>query len=117
MAYSFGILPNYYEAHGEDGIYEAVNYLVECRDLAGHTWVHFKAFDSVEDAAALADRVEDHPADWTPENEHWTRGRLIYGSRAFELEGGAHEQQKIDVESEFGPGSYMPGMPGYLERT
>jgi hypothetical protein len=115
MAYTFSILPNYYEAVGEDGPFTAVNYFVECRDLAGHTWFHFKSFSSAEAADELAARIESQrPADWTPENEHWNRGRLVYGSRAYQVEGGAHEQQKIDVEAEFGPGSYMPGLPGHL---
>ena len=115
MSYAFSVLPNYYEAPGEDGPFTAVNYFVECRELSGRTWVHFKSFDSAEAAGELADRIEDHrPAGWTPDNEHWAPGRLVYGSQAFQAHGGEHLMQRADVEAEFGPGSYRPGQPGYL---
>jgi hypothetical protein len=118
MSYAFSVLPNYYEALGEDGPFTALNYFVECRDLAGHTWVHFKAFDSFEAAGELADRIEDRrPADWTPENDHWTRGRLVYGSQAYQAEGGEHDLARVDVEAEFGPGSYQPDHPGFLHNA
>ncbi len=113
MAYTFSILPNYYEARNEDGPYTAVNFFVECRDLAGNTWVHFKAWDRPSDADRLADLVARKDG-WTPDNECWTRGRTLYGSQAYQREGGEHALQKADVESEFGPGSYAEGQPGHL---
>ena len=120
MAYTFSILPNYYEARNEDGPYTAVNFFVECRDLAGNTWVHFKPFDAADDAASLADRIEDHrPAGWTPENEPWTQGRTLYGSQAYQLNGGEHDLQKTDVEAEFGPGAWQEHAAenAYLDAT
>ena len=114
MPYSFSVLPDYYEAMGEEGPYTAVAFRVECRALSGRTWVHFKAFPSAEEADALAERIETSlPAGWTPENDYWVPGRLVYGSEAYEA-GGEHELARADVESEFGPGSYHSGHPGYL---
>lgn len=116
VEYSFGIFPEYYEAQGEDGPYTATRYSVECRDSQGHRWIHFKTFtDPVECDILLHRIVAGRPEGWIPEpNDCWHRGPLVYGSLAFQLEGGAHEQQKIDVEAEFGPGSYNPGHPGWL---
>ena len=115
MAFTFSVLPNHYEAIGEEGPYTAVNYFVECRDLAGNTWVHFKAFDSAWDADLLADKIADRrPEGWTPDNDYWVRGRTVYGSQAFQANNGEHGLQKADVEAEFGPGSYAEGQPGHL---
>jgi hypothetical protein len=115
MPYTFSVLPNYFEAAGEDGPYTAVNYSVECRDLTGRTWVHFKQFAAAESAGALADRIEDtRPADWTPGDEHWVPGRLVYGSQAYQALGGEHLLARTDVEAEFGAGSYAADHPGFI---
>lgn len=116
VKYSFGILPNYYQAIGEDGPYTALNYAVECRDTQGHTWVHFKTFSDPIQADILLHRIANSlPAGWTPEpNDFWHRGQLVYGSIAFQTEGGEALLQKTDVEAEYGPGAYRPGQPGWI---
>ena len=115
MSYSFSILPNYFEAIGEYSPYTAVNYSVECWDLAGRTWIHFKRFSSADAADALANRIEDtRPADWTPDNEYWVPGRPIYGSQAYESFGGESLLARADVEAEFGAGSYTADHPGFI---
>jgi len=111
---------NYVQEIGEDGPFTSQRFNVEAVYPDGRRFHHFKAYRSIDDAAALAGRIERavfngecNPAD----SEYWNRGFDVYGSEAYQRNGGEHELQKADVEAEYGPGTYQPGGPGYLHRA
>lgn len=110
--YNINIAPQYVEQIGEDGPYTAERYGVEATSSIGEVYWHFESFRNVEDAEKLADRVAAHVRanpEWTP-GEHWVFHRVVYGSLAH-LEA---DLARVDVEAEYGPGSYRPDHPGYI---
>lgn len=81
----------------------------------GHEYTHEVAFKTEDEAYRLRDRVRAAAAkgNWSPiDNPHWRR-RTIYGGTAWG-KSDEHESQRLDVEAEYGPGSYQPSHPGYL---
>lgn len=77
-------------------------------------YVHEVAFRTEDEAYRLRDRVRAAAAKgWSPVgNQHWT-ARTIYGGTAWG-KSDEHESQRLDVEAEFGPGSYGPSHAGFL---
>ena len=115
--YRFHLLPDYYVACcPEDGPYTALRYSVGCDLADGRNWAHFKTYSSEWDADQLLQRITANlPEDWSPvENPHWYPLPHTYGSEAYCRSGQWLDEQKLDVEAEFGPGSYRPGGPGFV---
>lgn len=107
---------DYIQLTGEEGPYTARVYRVDCVDELGNRWFHFKTFSDWEEAAELEQRIEDHikhNADWTP-GEHWHASHVVYGSIAYQTQGGESDLARVDVEAEYGAGSYTPSHPGYI---
>lgn len=101
---------------GEDGPYTARFYGVECVDEVGHRWVHEIFFRQAESAENLAERIAIHISknpSWKP-GDRWNADQPVYGSDAYQLEGGEQYLARVDVEADRGPGTYLPGHPGFI---
>jgi hypothetical protein len=104
------------EMHDMDGWPTKFIYFACAENPYGQSFRHCYRFDTEEEAVALADRVNAHlksNPDWKP-GEHWYPSFAVYGSECYVKEGGESELARLDVESEFGPGSYRPSSPGYI---
>lgn len=111
----------YGQAMGEDGPYTVTRFVVEAVSPEGVAYWHEQLFEREADALRLAARVIKHIKSnptWEPE-EHWVFNRRIYGSIAYQNNrmDEEHYSQRLDVEAEYGPGSYLPGHPGYLRNV
>lgn len=112
------VAPIYVMENGEDGQYEVTKYVAECSTARGEVFFHDHVFSDADKAWELAAKIQDAVAsnpDWTPvDREHWFFNRNAYGSQAYS-QVDEHSAQRLDVENEFGPGSYGPQHPGYLK--
>ena len=119
--FNANIKPVYYEAIGEDGPYTALAYGVEAVDKDGNVYSHERLDLTRDQAESLLRRVTVaiRTYGWSPVDQpRWHYDRAAYGSPAYcaNYQAEEHDRQKADVENEYGPGSYRPGGPGYLER-
>ena len=106
---------NFVEAMGEDGPYTHKDYGVTATDAAGNRWHHIALFKTEDEAIDFELKIDDHL--WRGGNlnmEHWFRGVSVYGSDAYFARNEESALAKLDVEAEYGPGSYHPGGPGYI---
>lgn len=112
--------PQYVQEIGEDGPYTAEKYGLVA-EVGDHRYHHFKIFDSFDAATNFLEKtvlpaIKSKPG-WNPsQSEYWSYWGAIYGTDSWGSEG-EHACQKLDVEAEYGPGSYQPNHPGYLKTS
>jgi hypothetical protein len=106
-----------FETRGEDGPVIRLSHFAVAKNEYGRRFIHAQQFSSREDAEKLVERVnahiERHP-EWQPSPQHWREGQPCYGSDCYAEENGESELARVDVEAEFGPGTYRPGTPGFI---
>lgn len=95
-------------------------YYVEAATGYGYVFTHFKTFegyqrrDAEDFAAKVASRLDGTNADSLDERYWQQRGFHVYGSEAYQAEGGEQELAKFCVEAYDGPGAYTPDHPEYI---
>ena len=103
----------------EGGLYTTDVYSLELADETGNLYRHEHVFTDYDAAYRLYARVlrswGDRAVD-VSDNDHWYFFRRIYGSVAYQQNCREEEgySQRLDVEGEFGPGSYHSGGPGFI---
>jgi hypothetical protein len=80
---------------------------------SGKIFIHDRAFEEIEDAEKLQERLERLEHFDPTDRPHWRYLRTAYGSPAWNT-ASEHDLQRADVEAEDGPGAYHAGHPGYL---
>tara|TARA_R110000824_G_scaffold120382_4_gene275644 strand:- start:112 stop:501 length:390 start_codon:yes stop_codon:yes gene_type:complete len=99
---------------------EQTYYFVEAATAYGYVFMHDKAFESYElDAAqkfadVVAAKLDGTNAESLDERYWLQRGNHVYGSEAYQAEGGEQELQRFCVEAYEGPGAYTPAHPEYI---
>lgn len=121
--FQISVSPDYVLRAGEDGDYEVEVFQVQAVNDRGEVFFHNHRFESHEWEAA--DRLAQRIARFADQNvfdpsarPEWYFHRNQYGSDAYaeNYVNEANYDQRLDVEGEFGPGSYRPGHPGYLDQ-
>lgn len=120
--FQISVTPVYGQEIGEDGPYTVVRYRAEASTACGRIYHHFKLYVDADAAWQLADKISRHVEsnrDWQPEAPHWFFDRFTYGSKAYQANQGdcEHYAQRLDVEAEYGAGSYGHRHPGYLKNA
>jgi hypothetical protein len=99
---------------------EEVVYFVEAATAYGHVFCHNEIFQAYEQEKALdfLNKVATTLLDATSDDldsRYWSqRGFHVYGSEAYQAEGGEQELAKFCVEAYEGAGAYTPNHPEYI---
>ena len=102
--------------YGQQYIVDEVFYVVGCQQ-DGQQWAHQHRFSQKVDAEQLLHRIRE-AADGNVciDMKYWYEIAPAYGSLAYENNASqmVSDETKLDVESEYGAGSYSYGTPGFI---
>jgi hypothetical protein len=112
---TFNLHPYYYVETGEDGPYTALAVCIAC-ECDGYRYIYCKSYRGEEQAWEMMDTMQRHVeknATWRPRDTYWVNDGAVYGGSKWGKDD-EHRNQRLDVEAEYGPGSYNHSHPGYL---